>query len=162
MKKAPQLGSRTWLNRLVRSVIIMNTFLPQVNTACCYAIWLFVASARLADHNVCIHTVSLTQQASQCLKEQSHRISAENTRLRAELQQLIEATADLQAQKCRLEKQHLALQQDHQFNMELQQQRGIRWSMSFEMGPELNLLQLQQQQQQRKPSAASHSKLLRR
>lgn len=82
--------------------------------------------------------------------------------MRAELQQLIEANADLQAQKCRLERQYVALQQDHQFNMELQQQRGIRWSMSFEMGPELNLLQLQQQQQQRKPSIASYSKLHRR
>jgi chromosome segregation ATPase len=65
-----------------------------------------------------------SQQASECLKKHTHEIKLENQRLRSELQQVIDATNDLQMQKKKLDKQYRSLLREHQFNQDLQRLRG--------------------------------------
>ena len=64
-------------------------------------------------------TLSLFQQASECLEEHTAKIRSENKRLRAELKELIETTNNLQLQKKRLSRQYNTLLREHQLNQDL-------------------------------------------
>ena len=71
-----------------------------------------------------VKTINFLQQATECLKKHTYEIKMENQRLRSELQQIIEATNDLQSQKKKLDKQYRSLLREHQFNQDLQRLRG--------------------------------------
>lgn len=68
--------------------------------------------------------LNFSQQAAECLKKHTHEIKLENQHLRSELQQIIDATNDLQLQKKKLDKQYHSLLREHQFNQDLQRLRG--------------------------------------
>jgi hypothetical protein len=76
------------------------------------------------------------KRASQCLKEQSQRISTENKQLRAKLQELIEKNNSLQVKKMQLDKQYHKLLEEQKFIRELQKIRGLS---TFESNSELAL-----------------------
>ena len=86
-------------------------------------------------HDMLFTTNSLlkyTQQATECLKKHTHEIKLENQRLRSELQQIIEATNDLQLQKKKLDKHYRSLLREHQFNQDLQRLRGSVFRASMD------------------------------
>lgn len=103
----------------------------------------FLQEQRQFEHEAELRVHAMAEKAdkraSQCLTEQTRRISAENRQLRIHLQELIENTNGLQFQKKQLEKQYQKLLQEHQFNLELRKLKGLPMSGSFDSNSDLNL-----------------------